>query len=627
MYALILSRNWLASQVHGPQAASLPQRVMSASYKLSWSFVLTTVVAALSLLVKRSSSAKESRAGPSDQMLSRMVLLDCFLGPQHVFAVIEYLTKSDVECIAGASFAACMLNVYWPTTHISFICKWTGSGYPPRVVFAPELFRNLGFFCATIAAVAARDGSAAASAPAFLATLALRTAASFTLTMLAVTVTTAPLHVAVIENALPDGLLDVTCPRLLRGARDTVCSAMLAICAALHLQPQKLGNIAGLASTSADFTKSEAVLPGASFTGVAALSVVINIINADVSLHAIGRMQGLLTVAVIALMLSSPHGVIELVLPPPPAENLVDTEHLHLSWGDVVRGEVLGTGGFGSVHAARWRGTDVAIKFWVSKLYDETDEEGEQRLIHEAAVLMRLRHPNILQIFGVLPRPRAIVMERGVQTLAAMLKEQPWLPWTRCMELIRGIAAGTEFLHTHTPPIIHGDLKPSNILITASGTPKIADFGTSFLSRAAEAVREGSFMIWSPGYAPPEVLSRQPILIPEAVDVFAFGVIITAIVGGPKAQARSTSSLERATERSTRTGSTSSPPNFMQTLMQAYAIATYKPFMLLNCPDPLAAVVRACCCPSPEDRPSFIMLRGMLDEAGASVDSWPRRPT
>ena len=134
-------------------------------------------------------------------------------------------------------------------------------------------------------------------------------------------------------------------------------------------------------------------------------------------------------------------------------------------------------------------------------------------------------------------------------------------------------------------------------------------------------------MIWSPGYAPPEVLSRQPILIPEAVDVFAFGVIITAIVGGPKAQARSTSSLERATERSTRTGSTSSPPNFMQTLMQAYAIATYKPFMLLNCPDPLAAVVRACCSPSPEDRPSFIMLRGMLDEAGASVDSWPRRPT
>jgi hypothetical protein len=67
---------------------------------------------------------------------------------------------------------------------------------------------------------------------------------------------------------------------------------MLAICTALRLQPQKLGN----------FTKSEDVIPGASFTGVAALSVVINIINDDVSLHAIGRMQSLLTVGLCRLL-------------------------------------------------------------------------------------------------------------------------------------------------------------------------------------------------------------------------------------------------------------------------------------------------------------------------------------
>ena len=583
--------------------------------------VLVSVVAALSLLVKRNSSSKDGRVGPSDKTLLRLVVADCILGPQHCFAVMEYLTKPE-ECIAGISFATCILRVYWPTTHISFLCKWTGSGYPPRVVFAPELFRNLGFFCVAVGAVASRDGSATAASPAFLVPLALRTAASFMFTMLAVTVTTAPLHVAVIENALPPGLLDATCPRLLHGARDMACSAMLAICAALRLQPQRLGNIAGLASgAGSDFTKSEAVLPGASFTGVAALSVVINIINADVSLHAIGRMQGLLTVAVIVLMLSSPHGASEPALPPSAAENLDDTEHLHLSWDDVVRGKVLGSGGFGSVYAARWRGTDVAIKFWVSKKHDETDEQGEERLIHEAAVLMRLRHPNILQIFGVLPPPRAIVMERGAQTLAALLAEQPWLPWQRCLELIRGIAAGTEFLHTHTPPIIHGDLKPSNILITAAGTPKIADYGTSFLSQAAKAVRVGSFTIWSPGYAPPEVLCRQPILIPEAVDVFAFGVIITAILGGPKAQ----SAQQSGTGRSSRTNTSSSAPTIFKTLMQAYAIATYKPFLLNNCPDALTAIVRACCSPSPEDRPCFIMLRGMLDDAAAHVDSWPPR--
>ena len=143
------------------------------------------------------------------------------------------------------------------------------------------------------------------------------------------------------------------------------------------------------------------------------------------------------------------------------------------------------------------------------------------------------------------------------------------------------------------------------------------------MSVAAEALREGSFTIWSPGYAPPEVLCRQPILIPEAVDVFAFGVIITAIVGGPQSQ----STHKSGAEKSSRHASTGAP-TFLRTLMQAYAIATYKPVLQLSCPPPLAAVVRACCSPSPEDRPCFVMLRGMLDEAATRVASWPqRRPT
>jgi hypothetical protein len=113
------------------------------------------------------------------------------------------------------------------------------------------------------------------------------------------------------------------------------------------------------------------------------------------------------------------------------------------------------------------------------------------------------------------------------------------------------------------------------------------------------------------------VLCRQPILIPEAVDVFAFGMIITAIVGGPKAQSTHKSGTDHASTGSART--------FLRTLMQVYAIATYQPFSLVNCPEPLAAVVRACCSPLPEDRPSFTLLRGMLDDVAAHVDSWSLR--
>lgn len=97
--------------------------------------MLTALVVASSLLIipsvwwKRSVYAFPTSAdGPSDKMLLRMVLADCALGPHHVFSIMEYLAKPEVECPPSVSFASCLLNVYWPTTHVGFLCKWTATG-------------------------------------------------------------------------------------------------------------------------------------------------------------------------------------------------------------------------------------------------------------------------------------------------------------------------------------------------------------------------------------------------------------------------------------------------------------------------------------------------------------------
>ena len=194
-----------------------------------------------------------------------------------------------------------------------------------------------------IAATALQDGWVEALKPAFLTALVLKSFASFALALLAVTITTAPLHATVIEAALPAGLLDASCPRPLRGVRNIVCTALFAFCAALHLH--QLGGVQrGFAGY--DATSFEAFVRGAYFTNVAALSICVNIINGDISLHSIGRMESWLTLVFMVFMLFSPQGE-----PPSLPADAVDTSNFEererqqlLSWEDAERGEVLAGG-------------------------------------------------------------------------------------------------------------------------------------------------------------------------------------------------------------------------------------------------------------------------------------------
>ncbi|KAJ7850119.1 kinase-like domain-containing protein, partial [Mycena leptocephala] len=126
-----------------------------------------------------------------------------------------------------------------------------------------------------------------------------------------------------------------------------------------------------------------------------------------------------------------------------------------------------------------------------------------QRLRREVDVWSRLKHKNILPFIGVCddlaPSPVLISPFYKFGHVGTYLKKNPF---GNREELVRGIAAGLEFLHANN--IIHGDLKVQNVLVDKQGTPRICDFGIS------KIINRRGFTMSNVGTAPymaPELFS------------------------------------------------------------------------------------------------------------------------
>jgi len=137
----------------------------------------------------------------------------------------------------------------------------------------------------------------------------------------------------------------------------------------------------------------------------------------------------------------------------------------------------LGAGGMGKVYRARDSrlGRDVAIKALPAEF--ARDPERLSRFEREARLLASLSHPNIAGIHGLeeVSGHRYLVLEfvEG-ETLAERLARGP-LPLDEAIEVCRQIAAGVEAAHENG--VVHRDLKPGNVMLTASGAAKVLDFG------------------------------------------------------------------------------------------------------------------------------------------------------
>ncbi|KAL2338950.1 hypothetical protein Fmac_013396 [Flemingia macrophylla] len=207
----------------------------------------------------------------------------------------------------------------------------------------------------------------------------------------------------------------------------------------------------------------------------------------------------------------------------------VDTDSLdyEILWEDLTIGEQIGQGSCGTVYHALWYGSDVAVKFFSKQEYSD---DVILSFRQEVSVMKRLRHPNILLFMGAVTSPQrlCIVTEflpRG--SLCRLLhRNTSKLDWRRRVLMALDIARGVNYLHHCNPPIIHRDLKSSNLLVDRNWTVKVGDFGLSRLKHETYLTTKTGR--GTPQWMAPEVLRNEPS--DEKSDVYSFGVILWELV-------------------------------------------------------------------------------------------------
>jgi serine/threonine protein kinase len=192
---------------------------------------------------------------------------------------------------------------------------------------------------------------------------------------------------------------------------------------------------------------------------------------------------------------------------------------------------LLGSGGMGAVYLARrvdgqFEQT-VALKVMAPHL---AGEEFARSFRNERQLLATLTHPNIARLLdGGLAASGApyLVMEYVEGELWNQYCAGRKLPVEARIRLFLQVCEAVEFAHRNL--IIHGDLKPANILVTADGTVKLLDFGTAKLVSDPEG-KVTQFALLTPRYASPEQLRGERVN--TVSDVFSLGVILFELLTG-----------------------------------------------------------------------------------------------
>ncbi|KAL4595114.1 hypothetical protein ACB092_12G068500 [Castanea dentata] len=193
----------------------------------------------------------------------------------------------------------------------------------------------------------------------------------------------------------------------------------------------------------------------------------------------------------------------------------------------------IGEGRYGTVYRGILRHMHVAIKMLPS--YGSQSQLDFQK---EVEVLSRVRHPNLVTLIGTCPESRSLVYEylkNGslADHLACKGNTSP-LSWQIRTQIVADICSALIFLHSNKPCIIHGNLKPSKVLLDANFVSKLGDLGIFHLipqkEHPAYTTKLCNNLKGVSMYMDPEYLETGK-LTPES-DIYSFGILMLQILTG-----------------------------------------------------------------------------------------------
>ncbi len=192
--------------------------------------------------------------------------------------------------------------------------------------------------------------------------------------------------------------------------------------------------------------------------------------------------------------------------------------------------EKLGQGGMGAVFAARSStGEKCALKLLSPEL--SGDEKARARFRHECRVLRELEHPRIVRALSELVEEGercfyAMELVEG-EDLGRRVERQGALPARDAVAITSDVLEALAAAHGRG--ILHRDVKPSNVFVSADGRAKLGDFGIAFVAGATRHTRTGT-TLGTPEFMAPEVAKGgEPT---ERTDLYATGVLLYLLLEG-----------------------------------------------------------------------------------------------
>jgi len=251
---------------------------------------------------------------------------------------------------------------------------------------------------------------------------------------------------------------------------------------------------------------------------------------------------------------------------------------------------IIGDGAFGKSYKLKWMETECLLTQYKRKFFSDA------LLFAKCQKLVKLRHPNLLQLLGFTRESEnsrlLVITEQLSMTLDAVLKRRDASELTIGPKLtIAGdVAKALCYLHQQSPPMIHCAVIPANIHLTTYYSAKLSDTGFGEVAITNKALPPSLSC-----YLPLEAVTDAPAVSPS-LDVFTFGVTLAQMVTHKKPDYRS-SLVNKESEK--------------QRITEVVKLIGEKHLM--------ADLITQCLSVEPQDRPSAVKLCSLLQAINVSL--------